>query len=181
MEPEKTISSRMIYKGRILNLRLDTVRLSSGRVTEREIIEHRGSVAIVPIDDEGQVVLVRQYRKPVEDTFLEIPAGTLDSGEDHLAAAERELAEETGYRSDSLIRLGGYYSAAGFCNEYLNLYLARHLVPVQSHGPEADEIIQVIKVPFGSALEMVKEGTIRDGKSIIGLLLARDYLQVNPA
>lgn len=168
-EPEATVSSQRVYEGRILNLRVDTVRLPSGRLTTREIVEHRGSVAMVPLDADGNVLLVRQFRKPLERFTLEIPAGTRELGEDILACVQRELREETGYCAERVERLGGYYSAAGYCTEYLDLYLAQDIRP-DPLAPE-EESIAVVKMPLKRALGLVAAGEICDAKSIIGLLL----------
>lgn len=170
---EPTIASEYIYRGRIVDLRLDTVRLPNGATTRREIVEHRGAVGIVPVDDDGNVTLVRQFRKPIERSILEIPAGTLDAGEDVLACVHRELREETGLVADRVEPLVAYYSAVGFCTERMDLFLATGL-----HGGEAgadeDEFIEVETMPLAQALALIERGEIVDAKTIIGLLLARD-------
>ena len=168
---ETLVGREHIYQGRVVGLRVDTVRLQSGRVTTREVVQHRGAVAIVPLTDEGHVLLVEQYRTPAEAVLLEIPAGTLEEGEDPLTCAHRELQEETGYTAAELIPLAAFYTCPGFCTEYIRVYLARGL----HQGPQAadeDENIQVVRVPLAQALEMVKTGRICDAKSVIGLLLA---------
>lgn len=166
---EPTISSRQVYQGRVVSLRVDTVRLPDGRTTQREIVEHRGAVALVALDADGNVLLVRQYRKPAERYLLEIPAGTLDPGEAPEACARRELAEETGHEPGKLAPLAGFYSAPGFCAEYLHVYLATDLRPARGH-PDVDEEIQLVRLPVAECLRLVRSGEICDAKSIVGLL-----------
>jgi len=166
---EELVSSRRIYEGRVLNLRVDTVRLPSDRVTEREIVEHQGSVAIVALDEEDDVILVNQFRAAVGRALLEIPAGTLEVGEEAEACALRELQEETGYVAGRLEELYIFYTSPGFSNERIWLYLATNLKP-GSQGMETDENIEVVKLPFDQALEMISTGEICDGKTILGLI-----------
>ncbi|GAI22032.1 unnamed protein product, partial [marine sediment metagenome] len=126
---EETLSSETIYSGRVVTLRVDEVRLPGGRQTKREVVEHSDCVAIVAVDADDNVLLVRQFRKPVEKDLLEIPAGCIEPGEEPVATARREMREETGYLPRSIKRMGGFYSTPGFCTEYLHLYLATDLVP----------------------------------------------------
>ena len=169
---EVTVSSQEIYSGRVVKLRVDTVRLPDGRTAKREIVEHRGAVAMVALDAQGNVLLVRQYRKPVERSLLEIPAGTLDPGEDPEHCARRELAEETGYRPGRLSRLTGFYSAPGFCSEYLHVFLATELMPVESR-PEDDENLELVRAPLADCVRLIRDGDICDAKSIVGILAAQ--------
>ncbi len=169
---EPTISSQRIYDGRVVKLRVDTVQLPGGRTARREIVEHPGAVALVALDPDGKVLLVRQYRKPVERALLEIPAGTLNPGEDPAACAARELAEETGYRPGKLVPLVGFYSAPGFCEEYLHVYLATDLSPAVAEA-DADESIELVRLPLAECLRLARAGEIRDAKSLIGLLAAQ--------
>lgn len=169
---ERTVESHYVYRGRILDLRLDTVALPDGSTTKREIVEHRGAVAILPIDPEGNVILVRQFRKPIERSILEVPAGTLDPGEEVETCLHRELREETGLTADRVERLTAYYSAVGFCTEMIHVYAATGLHEGES-GLEADEFVEVVPMPSGDALALVESGEIVDGKSIIALLSAK--------
>lgn len=146
VSPELTIESHYVYRGRIVDLRVDTVRLPNGQTTVREIVEHRGAVAIVPLDDDGNVILVRQFRKPAERYLLEIPAGTRDPDEPMEVCLQRELREETGFAAGKVERLAGYYSAVGFCTEFIGVYLATDLRRGQA-GPDEDEFIEVVPVP----------------------------------
>lgn len=166
---EPTVASQYAYLGRVVNLRVDTVMLADGKTTKREIVEHGGSVAIVPLDAEDHVLMVRQYRKAAERELLEIPAGTLERDESPEDCAARELEEEVGHRANRLISLGQFYTSPGFCTEIMYLYLATDLQPTAAHT-EADEFIAVERLPLGEAVEMVHRGEICDAKSIVGLL-----------
>jgi ADP-ribose pyrophosphatase len=166
---EELVSSRRVYDGRVVSLRVDQVRLPSGRMTEREIVEHGGAVGVVAVDEEGQVLLVRQFRSALGTTLLEIPAGTLDPDEDVRDCAFRELEEETGYSATEMEELYVFYSSPGFSNERIWLFLASGLSQ-GSPRPETDEIIEIVKLPLDRALEMVAAGEICDGKSILGLI-----------
>ncbi|MDO8670593.1 MAG: NUDIX hydrolase [Dehalococcoidia bacterium] len=170
MSTEKTIESQRLYEGRIINLRLDTIELPDGRTAKREIVEHRGAVAIVAIDENDNVLLVRQFRTPVGGVLLEVPAGTLDPGEKPEDCARRELQEETGFAAGHIERLGGFYSAPGFCTEYLYLYLATELTPSRLEA-DYDENIEVEKVPLSEVHHLITSEKIRDAKSVGGLLL----------
>ena len=169
MERERTVSSERIYDGRIVKLRVDTVELAGGRTSTREIIEHRGAVVIAALDGEGNVLLVQQFRKPVEQELLELPAGTLDPGEDPESCAWRELQEETGFRAEKLEKLGGFYSAPGFCTEFLHLFLATGLQPSPMDADD-DEDIRVVPTQLSVVPSLITAGEIRDAKSVAGLL-----------
>ena len=169
MPEEKTLSSELIYEGRAVKLRLDTVETDSGRKTTREIVEHGDCVAVVPIDAEGNIILVKQYRKPVEKELLEIPAGGIEPGEDPVTAVRRELREEIGHLPKKVERLGGFYSSPGFCTEYLYLYRATDLVPSQLHAEDTDSI-SLVRVSIGDIPSLIASGKICDAKTIAGLL-----------
>lgn len=171
---EETLSSQQIYSGRILKLRVDNVRLSNDCQSKREIIEHKDCVAIVAIDNHHNVLLVKQFRKPVEKELLEIPAGCIEEGEKADSAVHREMREETGYRPQRIERLGGFYSTPGFCTEYLHLYLACDLISDKLHAEDTDDI-ELVSVPLDQVAGLISSGTICDAKSIAGLLL---YLAV---
>ncbi len=174
MAEEKTLSSQLAYDGRAVKLRVDTVRMSSGRETTREIVEHSDCVAIVAIDADDNVLLVNQFRKPVEKELLEIPAGGIDSDEDPVTTVRRELREETGYLPRKVKRLGGFYSAPGFCTEYLYLYLATDLTPGQLYA-EDTESIELVRVPVSEIPSLIASGRICDAKSIAGLFTFLEY------
>ncbi|KPK22322.1 MAG: hypothetical protein AMJ70_06285 [Dehalococcoidia bacterium SG8_51_3] len=166
---EDTLSSQLIYDGRAVKLRVDSVRLSNGRETTREIVEHSDCVAVVVIDENDNTLLVKQFRKPVENELLEIPAGGIDPGEEPEEAVKRELREEIGHMPRKVQSLGGFYSAPGYCTEYLYLYLATGLVlsPLIAEDTEA---INVVRVPIEEIPELIASGRICDAKSIAGLL-----------
>ncbi len=169
---ETTVTSEYLYRGRVVNLRIDTVRLPNGKTTKREIIEHRGAVAILPLDQAGRIAFVRQFRKPIDRAILEIPAGTLDPSEDVQTCLHRELREETGLVAGKVEHLAGYYSAVGFCTEFIEVYLATDLRQEQT-GPDEDEFVEVIWLPLAEAYRMVERGEIVDGKTLVGLLSLR--------
>ena len=169
MLEEVTVESKIIYKGRIVNLRDDTVKLPNGRKTKREIIEHNDVVAIVALDGQENVLLVKQYRKPIEKALLEIPAGGVEDGEDPDTSALREMQEETGYLPKQLNKIGGVYASPGYCTEFLHLYLATDLVRSKLSADD-DEHIDVIKVPLSEIPQFISSGEICDAKSVAALL-----------
>ena len=168
---EATLESTNLYRGTILSLRKDRVRMPNGRLTTREIVEHSDSVCMVPLDAAGNVALVRQYRKAVEAALLEVPAGGIEAGEEPEAAALRELREEIGHTAGRLRPLAGYYLAPGWCDEYMYAYLATDLSP-DPRSQDYDEIVETRWVPLADTLELMARGEIRDAKSIAALLLA---------
>jgi ADP-ribose pyrophosphatase len=171
---EETLSSRKVFEGRAVKLRIDTVKLPSGRETTREIVEHEDCVAIVALDAADNILLVKQFRKPVEKELLEIPAGGIDPGESPEDAVRREMREETGFLPRKVEKLGGFYSTPGFCTEYLYLYLASdlELKPLQA---EDSESISLVRVPLAEIPGLISSGTICDAKSIAGLLTFLEY------
>ena len=174
MAAERTLSSQLIYEGRAVKLRIDTVQMPGGRETTREIVEHDDCIAIIAIDADDNVLLVNQFRKPIEKELLEIPAGGIDSGEAPEAAVCRELREETGFSPGKVEGLGGFYSAPGYCNEYLYLYLATELTSSPLYA-EDTESIRLIRVPVSQIPELITSGRICDSKSIAGLLTFLEY------
>jgi ADP-ribose pyrophosphatase len=171
---ERVVASRRIHEGRIVRLREDTVELGDGRSALREVVEHDEVAAVVPVDSEGDVILVRQYRLPAQEALLEIPAGGVDGDESVEEAAQRELQEETGFRAERLERLAGFFVSPGYCTEFIHVFLATELSESVIAGDE-DEDIVLEKMPLASAVELVEMGEIKDGKSIVGLLLAADH------
>jgi ADP-ribose pyrophosphatase len=176
---ETVLASERIYVGRLINLRVDRVRTPAGIETVREIVEHPGAVAIVALDEAGGVLLVKQYRHAVRAVTLEIPAGTLEAGEEPLAAAQRELREETGYRAAQIERLGGIYTSPGLITEYIHFYLATQLMPDRL-AMDDDEAIDLVRLPLADAVDLIRTGDINDGKSVSGLLLAHLNSKVDP-
>jgi ADP-ribose pyrophosphatase len=169
MPEEPTVATENVYSGRILNLRIDTVRLPGGGTVRREIVEHVPAVALVALDDEHNVLLVRQFRKPAESDLLEVPAGSVDPGEDPEAAARRELQEETGFLPGKLEHLATFYTAPGFSTELMYLYLATDLTPARLPA-DADESIALIRVPIGEIPALLLSGEVIDAKTMVGLL-----------
>ena len=178
MAEEKTLSSQLVYQGRAVRLRVDTVRVSGGRETTREIVEHSDCIAVIAIDAEGRVLLVKQFRKAVEKELLEIPAGGIDPGESPEDAVSREMREETGYLPRRVERLGGFYSAPGYSTEYLYLYLATDLIPSRLFA-EDTEGISLVRVSPAQIPELISSGSICDSKSIAGLLTYLEYRKVD--
>lgn len=177
MNGSKVVNSEYIYRGRVVTLRIDTVVTADGRETRREIVEHHGAVAIVPMLDDNTVLLIRQYRPAVNEDLLEIPAGTIEVGEEPDFTAARELEEEIGYRAGSLRRLFSQYLAPGYSSEVLHAYLGKDLSPSQTHF-DADEEIEVVPVPIHEIEPMILDGRIRDSKSIAALLVTLRVLRV---
>lgn len=170
-----TIASRIIHQGRYLTIREDILDLGDGKTVRRDVVDHPGAVVIVPLDAQGQVVMVRQYRHAAGKTLLELPAGTLERDEDPLACARRELREETGYAAARWEPLPGFFSAPGFTNEFMHLFLARDLSHDPLEGDEDEEII-VEPVSLADGIAMIDGGEIQDAKSIAGLLLTQRRL-----
>jgi ADP-ribose diphosphatase len=173
---EELVSSEVLRRGRLLEFRIDTVELPDGTRSTRDIAGHPGGVCIVAIDERDDVLLVRQWRHAIGRALLEIPAGTLDRDErgaieDHAGAAARELEEETGSVAASWRYLGAFYTAPGFTSELMHLYLATDLADAAGHhGPDEDERLELIRMPFAVALGMAERGEIDDAKTQVGLL-----------
>jgi ADP-ribose pyrophosphatase len=175
---EKLISREVIYDGRIVHLVVDTVELPNGMTSKREIVRHGGAVAIVPIDADGNIVMVRQYRHAAGRILLEIPAGTLNQDEDPDLCAIRELQEEIGYKPATIQKLGGIFVAPGYTTEFIHLYLARDLTESRLDMDE-DEAIEVVHISLAEAVQKIMSGEIVDGKSISALLMAKITLFSN--
>ena len=166
---EKKLSSEKIFDGRILHIRRDTVQLPNGAQAFREVVDHPGGVCVLALDDEGRVLLVRQFRYPYEKVLTEIPAGKLEYGEDPEKAALRELREETGAVPGKFRSLGELYPSPGYCGEIIRLYLAQELTFGETALDE-DEFLDVERMPFGELTELVLQGEIRDAKTIAAVL-----------
>ncbi len=164
------IGSQPIYQGRVIKLRVDEIEVASGRNVRREVIDHPGAVVIVPVDGEGRFLWVKQHRYAAGRDLLELPAGTLEAGEEPEACARRELAEETGFAAAAWRRLGGFFSAPGFCTEYLHAFLATDLTPKSAEGDE-DEELEVVPLSLDESLDRIDAGEVEDAKSIASILL----------
>jgi len=173
---EKFVSRQRVFNGIILNIDHVTNELPNGKLAKREIAVHVGASAVLPVDSDGNIYLVRQFRSPIDQVLLEIPAGKLDSvGEDRLLAARRELEEETGLRANDWLHLTDTFTTPGFSNEKISLYLARDLQFGQSR-PDEDEFLNVVKLPFEEAFRMVMRDEIRDAKTQIALCMAKNLI-----
>ena len=170
---EVFVSTEKIYAGKVVNLRRDTVLLPNGKEATREVVEHPGAVAIVPVLPDGRVLMVRQFRHPVGRVLLEIPAGKLDSGEDPDECAMRELEEETGYRAGVIERKASIFTGPGFTDEVIHMYIAHELVPT-TVNPDDDEFLEVRAYVPQDIRRMIREGLICDAKTISGLFLLQD-------
>ena len=168
---EKTLETKRIFEGKIVNLRVDKVELPDGRSATREVVEHRGAVAVVPMLDSKRLVLVRQYRQPVGKILLEIPAGCLEKDESPEDCAKRELMEEIGYDPQKLTKMFHSHLSPGYSTEVLHTFLAEDLVKVPENR-DMDEFLEVVTLDFRDAVEMIRGGEITDAKSICGILLA---------
>jgi ADP-ribose pyrophosphatase len=166
----RVISSTPIYKGRIIDLRVDEIEVEPGRVYKRDVVSHPGAVVILPVDADGRILWITQYRYAAAKVLLELPAGTLEDGEQPLACAQREIVEEVGFATASWHELGGFYSAPGFCSEYLYAFLATDLREDHADGDE-DEDIAVIPLTLEETYARLDAGEITDAKSIATLLL----------
>lgn len=171
---ERTMKSDRIYDGHILALRVDTVELPDQKYSKREIVEHVGAVGVVAITDDDQVLLVKQYRKAVEKSLLEIPAGLVNANEEPGLAAKRELEEETGYTCEQLDFITEFYPSPGFSTEKIHLFIAQSLVKGQAHLDDT-EFLSVESMPFEEAYRKVKLGEFSDAKTMLAILLAKDY------
>lgn len=169
---EKTLESKRVFQGRIVNLRVDTVELPDGRLASREIVEHTGAVAIVPLLEGGKVVMVKQYRQAAGQVLTEIPAGTRNADEDPEDCARRELIEETGYAAGKLTLMFSTYLAPGYFEEMLHTFLAEDLTPAHANHDD-DEFLEVLTVDLEDAVDMITSGEVRDAKTVCGLLMAR--------
>lgn len=166
---EETLSSSPIFSGKIVQLRVDEIRLPNGKTAKREVVHHNGGVAVLAITGEGDVLFVRQFRYPYGEELLELPAGKLEPGEDPAAAGLRELEEETGYRAGSFRPLAKVYPTPGYVDEVLHLYVATDLTPTRQHLDE-DEFLTVERYPLEKALSLCLDGTITDAKSLVAIL-----------
>ena len=172
---EKTVERHVLFEGAIVTLRRDKAQLINGQVVSREVVEHPGGVAILPLYRDGTVSIVRQFRYPFRQVVTELPAGKLERGEDHRPAALRELEEEVGVRAGELIYLGYLYTSPGFSTEVLHMYLARDLEPGVCH-PDDDEFLECKRIPFDQLVEQVLSGVICDAKTVALVLKAKAYL-----
>ncbi|RLL48145.1 NUDIX hydrolase [Oceanobacillus piezotolerans] len=168
---EKTIKTEKIFEGKIISLQVDEVELPNGKTSKRELIKHPGAVAVIAITDDNKIVLVEQYRKPLEKTLVEIPAGKLEDGENPIIAAIRELEEETGYTTNDLHFVTSFYSSPGFADELLHIYITNELTKVDNPKPgDEDEFVEVLELTLDEAKQLVTEERIHDAKTNYAIL-----------
>jgi len=170
LKPEKKLASQQIYHGHAVNIRVDTVEKASGKKTTRDVVEHSDCVAVVAIDEQDNVLLVRQFRHAVDRFLLEIPAGGIDPGEEPIDSVRRELQEEIGYFPRKIDKLGGFYSVPGYGTEYLHCFLATDLVPARLVAEDTDDI-ELVRVSLNQIPRLIASGEICDAKSIAALLI----------
>lgn len=173
---EHELSSEIIASGGMLTVKRDQVRVPSGSQSQREYVLHPGAVVVVPLLENGNVVLERQFRYPLRQTFIELPAGKIDKGEDILTTGQRELLEETGYTAREWVKLGHQHPCIGYSNEVIHMYLARGLT-LGAHNRDEDECLDIFELPFTTALDMITRCEITDGKTIVALFFAAQYLK----
>lgn len=173
---EKTMKTEKVYDGKILNLRIDTIELPDKKYSKREIVEHPGAVGIIAITSDDSLVLVKQYRKAVEDFLYEIPAGKLEVNEEPKETAIRELREETGYNAEKLTYISEFYTSPGYCDEKIHLFLAQGLIKGDPY-PDSGEFIETVEIPIDDLVKMLNRGEIVDSKTIIGIFIAKDLIK----
>ncbi|MDI1362196.1 NUDIX hydrolase [Methylotenera sp.] len=176
---EHCIDSQTIATGGMLTVKRDQVRLPNGHTSQREYVTHPGAVLVVPILPNGNIVLEKQFRYPLHQVFIELPAGKIDAGEDTLVTGKRELEEETGYTASHWVSLGYQHPCIGYSNEVIHTYLAYGLI-AGAHFRDDDESLIVYEDSLANCLEMIKSGEITDGKTIIALFLTEKYLALHP-
>jgi len=170
VKPEKKLATQQIYHGRAVNMRVDTVEKAGGKKTTREVVEHSDCIAVVAIDEHDNVLLVRQFRHPVDRFLLEIPAGGIDPGEEPIDSVRRELQEEIGYFPRRIDKLGGFYAIPGYGTEYLHCFLATDLVPGRLVAEDTEDI-ELVRVSLDEIPRLIASGEICDAKSIAALLM----------
>lgn len=176
LEKEKCISAEYAFRGKIINVRVEQVQVQNGHTAAREIVEHCGGVCVIAVGAQGESYLVKQYRRPLDDFILELPAGKLEQGEDSLEGAKRELREETGFTAEEFVYLGADYVSPGYCTEKIYVYLALGLKAGEAQ-PDGDEFVEVYSYPLDTLVDMVMDGTLYDAKTVIGILKAKKYLE----
>lgn len=162
---EKTISSKTVFEGRVFDVEIKEITTPEGRPSTREIVKHNGGACILPVDDEGNCYLVKQFRSPFEKILLEAPAGKIEKGENPLFCASREITEETGFVSKNIESVGTMIATPGYCSEVIHLYIATDLV-YMGGNPDLNEYLATVKMPLAEAVKMADEGTITDAKTM---------------
>ncbi|MCY7833813.1 ADP-ribose pyrophosphatase [Bacillus spizizenii] len=175
---EKTISKEQIFSGKVIDLYVEDVELPNGKTSKREIVKHPGAVAILAVTDEGKIIMVKQFRKPLERAIVEIPAGKLEKGEEPEYTALRELEEETGYTAKKLTKITAFYTSPGFADEIVHVFLAEELsVLEEKRALDEDEFVEVMEVTLEDALKLVESREVYDAKTAYAI----QYLQLKEA
>ncbi|MGE7621645.1 NUDIX domain-containing protein [Viridibacillus sp. NPDC096237] len=174
---EKTINSKKIFEGRVISVKVDEVTLPNGNTSTRELVNHPGAVAIIPITNKGKIVLVEQYRKPLERSIIEIPAGKLEKGEKPEYTAIRELEEETGYGSKNFTFVQSFATSPGFADEVIHIYAARDLYRIENPAElDEDEFVELLEVTLEEAEQMIREERIYDAKTVFAIMWMKNIL-----
>ncbi len=177
MHTEKKLTSEMKFRGGVVDVYFDTVELENGKTATRDVVRHKGAVCVAPLNEKGELLFVRQFRYALGRELLELPAGKYDhAGEESLECARRELEEETGCVAKEFIEMGSLVTSPGFCDEKIELFLARGLTLGEAH-PDEDEFLDVEKIPLDRAVEMIMSGEIEDSKTIALILKVKTYLE----
>ncbi len=175
MKPEIQLSSETVFDGKLLHVTYDTVQVENGNTSWREVVRHPGAVAILAVLPDGKILMEHQYRYAIGNTLLEVPAGKLDKGEEPLAAAKRELEEETGYQAKNWKQLGSIFTSPGFCDEVIHIFLATDLEKGEQHLDD-DEFVELVSYSVPELEEKILKGELYDGKTLAGLMMAKPYL-----
>ncbi|MQR95701.1 NUDIX hydrolase [Fictibacillus phosphorivorans] len=167
---EKTISKEQIYSGKVIDLYIEEVELPNKKIGKREVVKHPGAVAVLAVTNEGKILMVEQFRKPLEKTIIEIPAGKLEKGEDPLECAKRELLEETGFACESMESIGSFYTSPGFADELIHLYYTNTLTKQGNQMTDEDEFLNVLELSIDEAKELMKKQQIHDAKTAYSVM-----------
>ena len=175
----KLLKSEIRFKGKVFDHQVDEIEYESGNKGIREIAIHPGGAVVVPVKDDGKIILVKQFRYPLQKTLIELPAGKLDKGEDPFVCATRELEEETGYKSKEIKKLGQIYTAPGYCTEILHIYSAKGLTPGNHNREEGELEMEILELPLNQIEKMISDGEITDAKTIVGIFYLKSQLKLN--
>lgn len=172
----KILKSQILYKGKVFDHQVDEIEYESGNKGIREIAVHPGGAVVVPVKDDGKIILVKQFRYPLQKTLIELPAGKLDKDEDPLFCATRELEEETGYKTSEIKKLGQIYTAPGYCTEVLHIYYAKGLKPGNHNREEGEQGMEILELSLNEIEKMINQGEITDAKTIVGIHYVKNLL-----
>lgn len=172
----KLLKSEILYKGKVFDHQVDEIEYESGNKGIREIAIHPGGAVVVPVKDDGKIILVKQFRYPLQKTLIELPAGKLDKDEDPLICATRELEEETGYKAKEIKKLGQIYTAPGYCTEILHIYYAKGLTPGNHNREEGEHGMEILEISLNEIEKMIDQGDINDAKTIVGIHYVKNLL-----